>query len=143
MDTARENTTAADPIAAIDAFLNRSDLEVKLTYAFAPEPIVFPVRLMMNDDEINARQAFYAQPAAAQESGRHKYHVEMLCSILSGCPSGLPGFKELHSAAPPADASPEKVLKSYLMRGGNVAEMIANDAIELYNRMIKPAEFFR
>ncbi len=140
MDTANEGTKTADPIAAIDAFLNRSELEVRLTYAFAPTAIVFPCRLILNDDELAARQAFYLKPEAEREAAEFAYHVEMLTSILSAKPSGLPGFDELLAANGDKYKS---TLKSYLNRGGPVAKMIAADAIELYNRMIKPAEFFR
>lgn len=129
-------------LSAIDAFLNLSDIEITLTYGFAPEPIVFPVRLMMNDDEIEARTKFYLQNDEAKDAGRHAYHVDLLCSILTGRPRGLPGFDGLiESAGSPAVGT--DLLKGYLLRGGGVAEKIATDAIERYNRMTTPAEFFR
>lgn len=130
-------------LAAIDEFLQTSDLIVEITYPFKPEvgTIKFPVGLLMNDDAIAARQNFYTLPDEDKAKVRHKYHVDLLCLILTGTPEGLPHFADLAAENP--SASPADVLKSYLMRGGPLAEKLAAEAIDKYNRLTTPLEFFR
>lgn len=126
----------------IEQFLTTNKVDVVLTYGFAPEPITFPSRIMLNDEETAARQAFYALPEEAKESGRHKYNVDLLASVLVSPPKGLPGFEAMQAAAN-ANQDFRDLVKSYLMRGGPIAEMIAADWNEAFHRATRPAEFFR
>lgn len=125
----------------IDNFLSTNKVDVVLTYGFAPEPITFPSRLILNADEKAARQAFYSLPDEAKESGRHKYNVELLASVLVEPPTGLPGFEAM--ATDRGGDNFQDLVRDYLMRGGHVAEIIAEDWNESYHRAIRPAEFFR
>lgn len=127
----------------IDNFLSTNKVDVVLTYGFAPEPITFPSRLMLNTEEQAARQTFYALPDDAKENGRHKFHVELLASVLTDPPTGLPGFDAMAADPDNADADFRDLVRSYLMRGGHVAETIAGDWNESYHRAVRPAEFFR
>lgn len=132
----------------IDDFLSMSDVQVELTYLFAPETIVFPCELMLNQAAIEMRQKFYKGTEAEQAAGSHAYHVDFICSVLTGRPRGLPRFADFCEANFSSDKtqSPEfwkKALKAYLMRGGNVAIKIAEDAVDRYSRMTAPTEFFR
>lgn len=128
------------PGVARGLFLAASDVDVTLTYDWAPEPIVFPCVLLLNADQSDFRQKFYAQPAADVEKGLHNYHVEMLAKIGSRPPSGLPGFAEL---AAECDGDFRAAIKAYLGGGEPRAVRIAQDAIEMFNRVTQPREFFR
>lgn len=132
-------------LAAIDSFLNISDFNLTLSYSLIPDqpPIVLPVRVLMNDDEIAMRQKFYAQPEGDRtEAKMFSYQVDLLCSILSGPPTGLKHFDEF-AADTPATTPVGDILKAYLNRGGSFATMLVRDAIEQYYNRTKPAEFFR
>lgn len=125
----KETTDARN---AKNAFLTPADVEVTLTFPWAPDPIVFPCELITNQKAVELRQKFYAQGDTEREAGEHRYHLEFLQLILTGPPRGLPGF----------DGS--ETLGEYL---GDMtsprARVIASEACEQYGRMVKPAEFFR
>lgn len=117
---------------AKNSFLTPADVDVTLTFPWAPEPIVFPCGLIAKQSAVDLRQKHYAQGTEAQEAGQHKYHCEYLQLILTGPPKGLPGFDGSETVAEYLGdpTSPRSVL-------------IAAEAVESYIRQIKPAEFFR
>jgi hypothetical protein len=147
----------------IREFLKTTAIQVVLTYPFLTEKIAFPCRLKMTNDEIAARVAFYTQPDDAIEAGKHKYNVDMLCSLLDGPPVGLPAFEQFAQAIANEDRGPieagtkpgdmpvtlavyKKALAAYLLAEtdpDSFGVKLANDAIEAYNRTTEPKEFFR
>ncbi len=122
--------TKADFLAGLQ------NLQVELTYEFGPA-IIFPCKVAMNSDDIEARQAFYKQPEGDQETGRFNYHVDMLARIVVDGPEGLPGFPVTGLTDLPA------AIREYFGSGEDILRKIANDAIERYNVLTQPKEFFR
>jgi hypothetical protein len=144
IEKAKTNYTP-DATAERDAFLSPAEFDVTLTYEWTKDPIVFPCRQMLNTEEKEARLKFYAQPDEDQEAGKHSYHVEMLASILSGRPRGLPGYDAILESTL-GDEPKERLrdaLRIYLKDPRPRAIQIAADAIERYARMSQPKEFFR
>jgi hypothetical protein len=132
-------------------FLDLDRIPVSLTYRFTDPPtvITFFCRLALSADDNKARAAYYDQPKADQERGQHAYYVDLLCRITAAAPTGLPGFDEAlendekESEGPSSLADVQRLLKSYLSDPTPVKKKIAEDAIEAYNRITQPAEFFR
>jgi hypothetical protein len=142
---AKENSIT--PGAARAAFVSLANVPVKLTYRFdgMPAVIEFKCKMALDQDDKEARQAFYAKPDGDQAAGLHRYYVDFLSRIVTSRPNGLPGFDELL----PADAGAVKksdianAIKAYFETGEPILKKIAEDAVEMYNRISAPAEFFR
>lgn len=126
---------------AADPFLSLTKIPVVLTYHATTPPTVieFPCKLALNDDDVAARQAFYAQPDGDRKAGLYAYQCDFLCRVLNGSPK-LPGFEDFQ----PNETSPVKRLAAYLKENKTqMLEIVVDDAIEMYNRICRPAEFFR
>jgi hypothetical protein len=154
-EATKKEKTNADPIAqidpflTIDAFLALKDVQVELTYPFLAEKIVIPCKLILDEDQLQARQKFYALPAGEQKAGEHNYHVEMLAAMISGVPSGLPGFVELFvelfgkpENKPNADELAGAV-RTYFQSETELSKKIVADAVDRYAHLTSPLEFFR
>lgn len=141
METATKTETETMP--AEPAIFTQPDVKVKLTFMFTDPPteIVWPSRLLLNQDELAARQAFYAQNETDQAAGRHRYNCELLGSILTGNPSGLPAFPK-YSSDPEAR---KKAVRDYF--GGadhnGMKHKIATSLVNEYFGLTEPKEFFR
>lgn len=131
-------------------FFNLERIPVTLTYQFT-EPatvITFFCKLALAADDIDARQKFYAQPLGDQEKGKHAYNVDLLCRITAAMPEGLPGFNEqfLKRENPPSPITLKFIideLRAFLSEPTPMKIKVADDAIDRYNRIAMPAEFFR
>jgi hypothetical protein len=137
-EATKKEKTNADPILTIDAFLALKDVQVELTYPFLAEKIVIPCKLILDEDQLQARQKFYALPAGEQKAGEHNYHVEMLAAMISGVPSGLPGFVELTEDFELADA-----VRTYFQKETELSKKIVADVVDRYAHLTSPLEFFR
>jgi hypothetical protein len=99
----------------------------------------------LDEDQLQARQKFYALPAGEQKAGEHNYHVEMLAAMISGVPSGLPGFVELFGKPgnkPNADELAGAV-RTYFQSETELSKKIVADAVDRYAHLTSPLEFFR
>lgn len=137
-----QNKTAKDAKAA---FVSIGSYPVGLTYSFTnpPTSILFTCKMIMTADDVAARQAFYAKPTGDQEAGEFEYLVDMLCRITEKV-DGLPGFEMIVTAADGEKLLPfSEQLKAYFSSGQPILRKIAKDAVEMYNRISQPEEFFR
>lgn len=127
-------------------FLSMTDFEMRLAYAFAQVEIIFPVGIQMSDDLIAIRQKFYKLPDADQAERLYKYHVEIIGGLLTAKPTGLPGFDELFNGSL-SDGSLSTKLRNafglFFEEETPMKRKILVDALNLYNRMTSPVEFFR
>ncbi len=132
--TAKQTEAAA----ARAAFAAIGSYPVRLTYIFTDPPtsILLTCKMLLNADDINARQAFYALPQGDMEAGQFDYEVDLLSRIVTRV-DGLPGFED------PATGTLGEALKEYFRPGGEMLKKIATDAIQMYNKMTQPQEFFR
>lgn len=119
-------------------FVSRREFDVTLTYGFLDAPIVFPCKLMLDNDDKAARQAFFAQPDGDQERGSHMYNVDMMSRIIVGIPKGLPGF-----VAPESLSRLPGAIKSYFETGEPILIKIAAEFNDVYVKQTSPPEFFR
>lgn len=140
---AKENTNGA----ARAAFVGITTAIVRLTYKFTETPtvIVFNCKMALDQDDKEARQAFYALPDGDQATGQHRYYVDFLSRIVTRRPEGLPGFDEL---LPELDGGVKRsdianAVKAYFETGEPILKKIAADAVDQYNRITQPEEFFR
>lgn len=128
------------------AFLSTAKIEVILTYGFLKEPIVFPCRLLMNDDEKAARQNFYALPEADQKIGLHAFQLAMLAGLVTSRPTGLPGFDEMIDPENQKGVSIDTIraaLLEYFAEPDGISFKIVEEAVGRYNTLTAPREFFR
>lgn len=139
------------PGAARAAFVGITTAIVRLTYKFTETPtvIVFNCKMALDQDDKEARQAFYALPDGDQAAGQHRYYVDFLSRIVTRRPEGLPGFDELLPGSGPGTAAGvtmadvSNAIKAYFETGEPILKKIAADAVDQYNRITQPEEFFR
>lgn len=147
-----ETAAAATPKPALSAetnFINKpasildvQDIIVDLTYNLTDPAtrIQFVCDLVMAETELNARQAFYAQPEADQARGRYAYHVGIMAAVTKKV-NGLPGF-ELRANEAGRTITADAV-RAYFATPSYILEKIAADFIDQYSRQSQPVEFFR
>jgi hypothetical protein len=131
---------ATKPAKATQSFFDMDNIPVRLTYGFTDPAtvITFYCKLALADDDRDARQKFYAQPDAEQAAGLHAYYVDLLARITVRQPEGLPGFDF------PAGTEVAAAIREFFADAGNAMKRkIVADAVEQYNRITVPAEFFR
>lgn len=125
-------------------FVSIDTIPIILTYEFGDSPTVikFKCNIAYTADDRAARQAYYALPDGDKDKGAFRFNVDMLSRIVSEIPEGLPGFTRQGATDQPlltlADA-----IKAYFGTGEPILQKIAADAIDRYNVLSQPAEFFR
>lgn len=126
------------------AFVGISQFPVSLTYLFTDPPtlIAFGCKMAMSDDDKAARQAFYSQSQGDIDAGSFAYHVDMLSRIVESV-EGLPGFNDLFDTPEIERPTMAEAIKAYFSTGEPLLRKIAADAIDRYNVVSQPAEFFR
>lgn len=141
MDDHKDETPELEtPAAKPGDFFTLAEIPLTLTYKFTnPETVIlFPCKMALSDDDKEARQAFYAQSTKDQAAGQHKYYVELLGRILTGPPT-IPGVK----FDDPIGGGWRAQVRTFFNDRSPMKEKVLNDAIDLYNRIAFPAEFFR
>lgn len=126
--------------------MDMTDFELPLSYAFADVKIVFPMRILMNQQEEAERQHHYSLPEKDQAEQLHAYNCGMLGGLLSGVPTGLPGFDAvLNSVKGAGDfgAQLKQAVVKYFGKGTPMQKKIVTDAMNMYTRATSPREFFR
>lgn len=131
-------------------FFSLDKIPVSLTYLFTDPPtqITFFCKIALSADDEKARQAFYSQPSGEQEKGLHAYYVDLLARVTAAAPEGLPGFDEVRGgrAVEPGTDNLDAIrdaLRAFLAEPTDLKRKVVADAIELYNRIAQPVEFFR
>jgi hypothetical protein len=99
-----------------------------------PLNVVFKCKIALTADDVNARQAFYGQPAGDIAAGQHAYNVDFLARIVTDV-EGLPEFEPTPTLA--------EALKGYLSPEAPIFLEIAQKALDRYTIVSQPAEFFR
>ena len=144
MDQITKPTPAAADKAA---FMSISTFPVVLTYNFTdPATVIrFKCKMALDSDDKEARQAFYMQPDGDIAAGQHAYYVDMLSRIIVARPEGLPGFDDLLSGDPGSVKRSQiaEAIRTYFRTGEPILQKVAADAIEMYNKISQPVEFFR
>lgn len=139
-------TKPAIPAVKPDAFFAMDRIPVRLTYGFTDPPtvITFFCKLALTSEDEQARQAFYAQPEGDRVAGQHAYYVDLLCRVTTKRPDGLPGFEEFYQSREGLTLEVLRgALREYLSEPSEMKVKVVADAIEQYNRLSQPAEFFR
>lgn len=134
-------------------FFDMDRIPVQLTYLFTTPAtvITFFCKMALADDDRDARQKFYSQSEAEQAAGLHAYYVDLLSRITAAKPDGLPGFdafltEGITKTDPPTPitlALTKARLGEFLSEPSDMKKKVVADAIELYNRVAQPVEFFR
>lgn len=130
-------------------FVSIDTIPIILTYEFGDSPTVikFKCNIAYTADDRAARQAYYALPDGDKDKGAFRFNVDMLSRIVSEIPEGLPGFEVRGSATATPEAgqaaSISAAIKEYFGTGEPILQKIAADAIDRYNVLSQPAEFFR
>lgn len=137
-----QKTATKNDLTSIGFFL------VELTYSHLPTPIAIKLKckIALDEDDKAARQAFYSQADGDIEKGKFAYHVDMLSRIVMEKPEGLPGFDDLmpdvreEGREYPTLAA---AIIDYFSTGEPILRKIAGDALDRYNSVSQPDEFFR
>lgn len=140
-----EQKTKTDAKAA---FVGIGSYPVRLTYLFT-EPktsILFKCKMLLEADDVAARQAYYALPEGDMPAAQFAYEVDMLCRIVTDV-EGLPGF-EFDGQRESVDGDKRRpqtladALKEYFETGEPLLRKIASEAVTMYNKVTQPQEFF-
>jgi len=130
-----------------NAFFGMTKIPVRLTYQFTDPAtvITFYCKMALADDDKAARQSFYSQPDADQARGLHAYYVDLLVRVTVAKPDGLPGFDEFlqNYADKELPSELKKAMQEFFADASSMKVKVVADAIEQYNRITQPVEFFR
>lgn len=126
-------------------FVAINSIPVILTYQFGETPTIinFKCKIAYTADDRAARQAFFGLPDGDRSKGEFRFNVEMLSRIVTEVPDGLPGFIVPTSTELKPREALRAAINSYFETGEPILQKIAGDAIDRYNILSQPAEFFR
>lgn len=120
-------------------FMNCNNVEVSLTYETYEEPVKlkFFLRLLLTDEQNEARQKHFARSEDDKRSKDHTYRVNLLAELATDDPIGFVGYQR----------SPSQSVKDGIKRllGNETnpwAVKVARDAVNMYFTITEPKELF-
>ncbi|MBA2379527.1 MAG: hypothetical protein H0V76_08125 [Blastocatellia bacterium] len=109
-------------------------VNVVLTYELTTPAtrIVFPMRPTMTEEELADRQRFYALSEDEITAGRHKWNCQLLEKLTDA--AGVEGIELNGQSISEFFSGPDP---------NGMKTKVVQDALNRYNTMTQPAEFFR
>lgn len=126
----------------MDNFFDITEVEVPVTYPFLNGVVMkFFFRPILDKEEKESRQAFFAKTEEERSHLQHDHNVKMLASLATRLPENVPGFAETYTAD---NLGEVKIAINHFFSGDNVMKQkLVDDALTLYFTQMQPKEFFR
>lgn len=119
-------------------FFDLNEIEVTVTYPFLKDkPMKFFLRMILDKEEKQARQAFFGLSEAEREAREHEYNVNLLASLSTKMPENVPTF------GPYEDVEPAEAIRHFFAGGNARKQKLVADVVTLYFSEVQPREFFR
>ncbi len=124
--------------SALD-FFSRQETPITVSYTQMGGPaMTFFLRPFMLKAEHDARQAHFALDDNEKEEATPAHNLEMLASLSTRAPEGVPDFPVNFAGGGVADA-----MRVFFGDGNPMKVKVVADVMTRYYRVTQPAEFFR